>query len=73
VYHTISLFILTYCANNFLATKAEDIKNEKEKKLSDLDNQIRELDDEVNDYLKFKENKAVFINERDHWMRKRDE
>ncbi len=37
-----------------------------------LDEIIRDMEAEVNDYVTFKENKYTYTAERDHWRAKRD-
>ena len=44
-----------------VAKKKEDITTEKENKLAGLEEVIKELEAEVNDYVHFKENKQTFI------------
>ncbi len=67
--HFVTIFAQT---NPFLEIRAEEIQTEREKKLQTLDQVIRELEAEVDDYNKFKENRHAFIAERNHWKAKRD-
>ena len=61
------------CCSNFLVAKIkEDITTEKENKLAGLEEVIRELEAEVNDYVHFKENKQTFVQERNDWKARRD-
>jgi translation initiation factor IF-3 len=57
---------------SILAKRSEEIETEKEKKLAQLDEVIAKMEAEVHDYSTFKENRHIFIAERDHWKAKRD-
>lgn len=55
-----------------VAKLSEEITTEKETKLAKLDEMMRDMDAECEEYKIFKENRQIYVTERDLWKQKRD-